>query len=109
MTPQLARRVAPDPELGYVLDLDRWIALRRAAGLSPTALGTQIGRSHFSIRVYEQGKTDPPSAVVCSVARVFGVHPSELFRPARPEDMVMSEVRVIAPRPRRRRQARAAS
>jgi hypothetical protein len=91
-----------EADLGYVLDTQKWVALRQAAGLSPTTLGAAIGRSSFSVTLYEAGKTDPPVGVLCSVARVLGVSPMELLRPATVADVCMSEIEVITPRPRRR-------
>ena len=100
---ELSPELDADPDLGYVLDLDRWASLRQAAGLTTTTLGALIGRSQFSMAEYEHGRKDPPVGIMLAVARVLGVPPSVLFRPARPEDVEVSEVRFITPRRIRRR------
>jgi hypothetical protein len=98
----MSELASTDLDLGYVLNLDRWVALRQDAGLTPTTLGAAVNRSSFSITLSESGKTDPPCGVLCAVARTLGVRPMELLRPATAADVQVSELPMITPRPRRR-------
>jgi transcriptional regulator with XRE-family HTH domain len=66
----------------YHFDAARLRDLRRAKGLSPTELASQLGRSYPSVLKYEAGAVVPPTATVVAIASVLGCEPGDLFAEA---------------------------
>jgi transcriptional regulator with XRE-family HTH domain len=60
-------------------DPDRLIALRTKAGLSREQLAVMLGRSYFSVRFYELGKINPPTAIIGRLASLLDCAPSDFF------------------------------
>jgi DNA-binding XRE family transcriptional regulator len=67
-------------------------ALRRAAGLSPEALGRQAGVSGWWIRVIEKDKHEPTLETQRRLARPFGLLPSDVWEPRGGTGLDPSEV-----------------
>ncbi len=53
--------------------------LRRALGVSPTALAYEINRSYNSIRAYESGSVHPPAEVIQHIADVLNLPVEALY------------------------------
>lgn len=51
----------------------RLAALRKATGVSMSALGTTLGVSDEAVRLLERGKRSPSFEVLCSLADYFNV------------------------------------
>lgn len=53
--------------------------LREAAGLSPGALGTELGVSRQTVNSLETGRYDPSLPLAFAIARYFGTTIEEIF------------------------------
>jgi hypothetical protein len=87
------------PEL-QVFDSERLRKLMHAQGLTTTDLGARAQRSSFTVRLYCEGRADPPANVMAAIAFALGVRIEDLFRPATSGDVEM--VTVVTPRRVRR-------
>ncbi|GAA5524704.1 hypothetical protein Maes01_01261 [Microbulbifer aestuariivivens] len=60
---------------------ERLMRARKAAGLSMSALATEVGVSANAIKKYEHGETMPTSANLLKLAKALGVRTEYFFRP----------------------------
>jgi hypothetical protein len=70
--------------------------LMKVRGITTTELGVRCGRSAFTTKCYVEGRADPPAGVVALMAYALQVPVEALFRPASPDEVVMTTV--VAPR-----------
>ena len=52
---------------------------RTRAGIRPEMIAVAISRSVDSLRLYEQGRTDPPASVIAALANALHLEPGEFF------------------------------
>jgi hypothetical protein len=76
---------------------DRQKAARGIAeqGLTSITVGAQTGRGAASVRNYLKGRADPPAGWVASLARILQVHPGDLYRVVREEDLTAVDIRPL--------------
>ena len=66
----------------------RIAVLRKNAGMSQAALARSLRVSPSAVGMYEQGRREPPAAILVELARIFGVTTDYLLtgKPTQPED-----------------------
>jgi transcriptional regulator with XRE-family HTH domain len=81
LTAPAALRPTPDHHPGRAVGR-RLRDARKRAGLTLVAAGRHLGRDHGTVARYERGELDPPTSAIVALARLYRVHPGELFPPA---------------------------
>ena len=65
---------------------ERIAQLRRQAGLSQEQLGDLLGVSRQAVSKWESGASDPSTANLIAIAKLYGVSAEEILRKVRKEE-----------------------